>query len=79
MSEDLRQAMHGRMVALCTSITTLNATADGLVRSADLLDRKPAAKAMRDVARRQRVKILEMQGRLAALNVTYTERFGTGP
>ena len=77
MSEDLREAMLGRTAALCTSITTLNATADELVKSANLLAGRPAAKAMRNVAQRQRVKIVEMMGKLAALNVTYAERFGT--
>jgi|GEM_PF-3001033 len=77
MNERLQEAMLGRMVALCTSITNLTMSADELVRSADLLDGQPLAGAMRDVARQQRVKILEMEGQLAALNVALTDRFGT--
>ncbi|MDE4915121.1 hypothetical protein PQI07_31305 [Methylobacterium sp. 092160098-2] len=63
MSEGLRQAMLGRMKALQANITTLNMIADELEKSANLLDAQPKAKDMRGLARRQRVKVLEMRTR----------------
>lgn len=71
MSKDLREAMLEQMAVLCTSITNLNMSADELVKSANLLDGQPVSGAMRDVARRQRVKILEMEGQLAVLTVAF--------
>lgn len=75
MSEDLREAMLGQISAFHANIATLTTAADELVRSANLLDGRPTAVLMRDLARRQRVKVLEMQGQLAALKQAYTERF----
>lgn len=79
MSKDLREAMLAEMLALCLNIEMLSAGADELARSADRLDGQPLSGALRDGARRKRVKILELQGQQAALNVTFTERFGTEP
>ena len=67
MSEDLREGMFGRISALRASIVTLNTIADELLRSANLLNGRPTAALMRSLAQRQRVKVLEMQGQLAAL------------
>lgn len=75
MSQGLRDAMLDQMAVLGTSITTLNMSAGELVRSAGLLDGQPASDAMRNVARQQRVKILEMHWHLAALHEEYATRF----
>lgn len=79
MSEDLREAMLGRMSALCSGIAALSRTADELARSAHLLEGGPVAERMRGHARRQRIRVLEMQGRLAALSHAYTKRFDADP
>jgi hypothetical protein len=79
MSEDLREEMLRLMADLCTRIAASNMSADELAKSADRLEGQPAAAAMRDVARRQRVQILQMEGQLAALNVAFAERFGMEP
>jgi hypothetical protein len=76
MNEELREAMLGRMEALRVNITALSTTADELMRSANLLDGQPVAEVLRGRAQRRRVKILEMQGRLAALRVRYAAQFG---
>lgn len=76
MSKILKEAMLDRMVKLSASIAALNTAADQLAKSAGQCEGKPMPGAMIDIARRQRVKVLEMQGQLAALNVTFTERFG---
>ncbi len=76
MNEELREAMLGRMEALRVNITAFSTTADELMRSANLLDGQPVAEVLRGRAQRRRVKILEMQGRLAALRVRYAAKFG---
>jgi hypothetical protein len=75
MNEGLREAMLGRMDALRITIEALNTTADELVRSANLLDGRPVAEALRGRAQRRRVKVLGMQGRLAALSERYAAQF----
>lgn len=77
MSKAIREAMLGAMVALCNRIVASNAVADEMTRSANRLDGRPTAEIMRGIARRQRVKVLEMEGQLAALNDSYDKRFGT--
>lgn len=77
MKEDPREAMLVQIATLCASIAATYRSADELVKFANQLDGKPTAESMRDVARRQRVRILEMEAQLAVLNATFTERFGT--
>lgn len=76
MSEGLCDAMTEQMAVICTNIATLNMAADQLGRSASLCEGKPLSDRLRDTARRQRVKVLELQGQLAVLNVSFEERFG---
>ena len=78
MSKDPREAMLAEMLTLCLKIEVLNVSADEMLRSADQLDGQPLSEALRDDARRKRVKILELQAQHAALNVAFKERFGTG-
>lgn len=75
MNEVLRDTMIGRMEAPRVSIEALNTTADELMRSANLLDGQPVAEALRGRVWRRRVKVLEMQGRLAAVGQRYATRF----
>ena len=64
-----------------TSLTdaTLSTAADQLVKSARQTEGRSISDALLDIARRQRVKILELEGQLAALEVTFTKRFGAKP
>lgn len=79
MNEALREAMLGRMKALRANVVALNRAADELVRSADLLDGEPVAEVLRGRARCRRVKVLEVQARLAALRARYAARFCPEP
>ena len=76
MSKSLKAAMLDRMVKLSANIAALSSAADQLAKSSRQCDGKPMSDALIDITRRQRVKVLEMQGQLAALNVAFTERFG---
>ena len=76
MSKRLKDAMLDRMVKLSASIAALNTSADQLAKSSRQCEVKPMSNALIDIARRQRVKVLEMQGQLAALDVAFTQRFG---
>lgn len=73
--ETMRAMMLAAMSATLTQIIARNARADELVRAAHE-DTDPAlAAAMQDHARRYRVEVLELQGRLATLSGDYTRRF----
>ena len=71
--------MLSRMLALSTNIAALSTAADQLVKSARQTEGRSISDALLDIARRQRVKILELEGQLAALEVTFTKRFGAKP
>lgn len=73
MNEAFRKAMLGRMKALRANVMALNTSADELVRCANLLDGQPVAQVLRSRAQRRRVRVLEMQGKLAALKRVYFE------
>lgn len=77
MSDDLQQVLLGLMATLCNCINRLDASANELMMSADLLEDKSISNTMRDIARGYRVKILEMHGQIAALNTAFTDLFGT--
>lgn len=76
-SESLREMMLATMSATLTQIVATNARADELARSAHADVDPCLAAAMQDHARRYRVEVLELQGRLAALSGDYTRRFHT--
>lgn len=72
--ESMREMMLAAMSATLAQIVATNARADELVRAAHA-DIDPAfAAAMQDHARRYRVEVLELQGRLASLSGDYTRR-----
>jgi hypothetical protein len=78
-AEPVQHAMLDLMIALGKDIVAYEAMANELVKTTDYsLDQRGAA-AMRDTAVRQRVRALEMRGRLAALHEEYITRFGSEP
>ena len=72
---DLQRAMLRLMDVLSQDIATTEAMADELTRAVVALSDQPEAKAIRDTAARKRVRVLELQGRLAALREDYAARF----
>lgn len=73
--ESVREMMLALMSAALTQIVAMNARADELARAAHE-DIDPCfAAAMQDHARRYRVEVLELQGRLATLSGDYARRF----
>ncbi|MDH2313302.1 hypothetical protein [Methylobacterium brachiatum] len=74
-SERMREMMLALMSATLTQIVATNARADELARAAHEDVDPSLAAAMQDHARRYRVEVLELQGRLATLSGDYTRRF----
>ena len=72
---DLQRAMLKLIDVLSNDIATTQATADELTRAAAALSDQPEAEAILDIAVRKRVRVLELQGRLAALREEYAARF----
>ncbi|GJE52131.1 hypothetical protein GOFOIKOB_5199 [Methylobacterium tardum] len=74
-SSDVRRAMLKLIDALTNEAFRTEAIADELVRVAEAFSGQPGADAIRDTARRQRVRALELRGQLAALRTEYAVRF----
>ena len=74
-ASDLQRAMLKLMSVLSNDIATTQAMADELTQAAAVLSDQPEAEAIRDIAVRKRVRVLELQGRLAALREEYAARF----
>ncbi|SFL37079.1 hypothetical protein [Methylobacterium pseudosasicola] len=70
-----REPMLILMSALNARIIATNVLADELIQAADTTAGPPLAAAMLDRARRYRIEVPELQGRLAVLSDQYTERF----
>lgn len=74
-ASDLQRAMLKLMDVLSRDIASTGSMADELTRAAVVLTDQPEAEAIRDIAVGKRVKVLELQGRLAALREDYAARF----
>lgn len=73
-----REAMVAMMAMLSTQITATSVLADELVAASVAAAGTPLATAMLSHARRYRIDVLELQGRLAALSSDYVQRFRAG-
>lgn len=74
-ASDLQQAMLKLMDVLSRDIANTGSMADELTRAAEVLSDQPEVEAIRDIEVGKRVKVLELQGRLAALREEYAARF----
>ena len=72
---DLQQAMLKLMDTLSHDIISTEAMANELTGAASVLPDQPEAKAIRDIAVSKRVRVIELQGKLAALREEYATRF----
>ena len=71
----VQKAMLDLMDALLEAVIRTEATADALVQAATELSNLPAAETIRQAARYEQVKALELRSRLAALRDEYAKRF----
>lgn len=77
--ECMREMMLAMMSATITRIIATNTRADDLIRATHEGAEPSLAAAMQDHARRYRVEVLELQGRLAALSIDYVRHFQAEP
>ena len=76
-AEAVQHAMLDLMIVLGEDIIAYEARASELVKAAAALPDPTGS--IRDAARGQRVKALELRGQLAALRQEYVTRFGSEP
>lgn len=81
MSEDLetRRAMLELLNALSNSIVAQEALADEAAQTALEFADDLGGEVLRGIARRQRVRALELQGQFAALSTEYAARYHSEP
>ncbi|WP_210249225.1 hypothetical protein [Methylobacterium sp. WL2] len=74
-SSDMRKTMLKLMGILSHDIIATEAMANELAGAALALSDQPEAIAIRDIAVSKRVRVIELQGKLAALREDYAARF----